>query len=328
MRSSFAIRPLMRPCLGWSLSAAASLLLWTRVGRAQTTSSGPAELLFVEARALQAAGRTQEACEKFAASQALEPAPGTLLNLAGCYEALGRTATAWATYRQASASALERGKPQWASVADERAQKLESLLPRIRIEMGGRKPDASVVIRLDKKVLEPGALGSSLPVDPGPHEVDATRSGATPFRRLVEPRSGHTEEVVVEFEPAASIATPSPLSKPAIPVLSWVFGGAAVASLGVGFAFLGLRESSASQLQEQGCRGALVPEKYALCTDIRSVGDTRAAVEVVGFAAAGAFTVAAVALVLARSKPVAQAAKSASSVCLPTLGGLSCRASF
>src|SRR5512145_2755140 len=57
-----------------------------------------ARSLFDEARALVAAGKVADACPKFEESQRLDPGPGTLFNLADCYERSGRTATAWLTF--------------------------------------------------------------------------------------------------------------------------------------------------------------------------------------------------------------------------------------
>src|SRR5882757_7808503 len=45
-----------------------------------------AEALFDEGRRLMTAGDFTAACPKFASSQALDPAIGTALNLANCYE--------------------------------------------------------------------------------------------------------------------------------------------------------------------------------------------------------------------------------------------------
>src|ERR1035438_7696858 len=78
--------------------------------RAQTASNTnvAAEALFEEARSLLAAGKYAEACPKFADSERLGPSVATLLNLANCWEKSGRTATAWATYREAASAAHRR----------------------------------------------------------------------------------------------------------------------------------------------------------------------------------------------------------------------------
>src|SRR6185295_11820463 len=70
-----------------------------------------AEKLFTEARKLLEAGKYAEACQKLADSHQLDPAVGTLLNLAQCYTKLGKTATAWATYQEAAAAAKAAGQP-------------------------------------------------------------------------------------------------------------------------------------------------------------------------------------------------------------------------
>ncbi|NOU28880.1 MAG: hypothetical protein HOO96_13330, partial [Polyangiaceae bacterium] len=49
-----------------------------------------AETLFREGRKALEAGDYAVACAKFAESQRIEPAPGTLLNLAGCEERSGK----------------------------------------------------------------------------------------------------------------------------------------------------------------------------------------------------------------------------------------------
>jgi hypothetical protein len=57
-----------------------------------------AQSLFKEGRTLMTAGKTAEACDKFAESDRLDPEIGTHLNLAMCHETLGKTASAWVEF--------------------------------------------------------------------------------------------------------------------------------------------------------------------------------------------------------------------------------------
>ena len=61
-----------------------------------------AEVLFDQGRKLMGQQRYEEAAHKLEQSESLDPGVGTLLNLADCYVHLGRTASAWATYRSAA----------------------------------------------------------------------------------------------------------------------------------------------------------------------------------------------------------------------------------
>src|SRR5262249_37857478 len=72
--------------------------------RARDDASRDAEAnaLWAEGRRLMAAGETVQACAKFETSLAIIPKLGTRLNLANCYEALGRIASAWSAFQVAT----------------------------------------------------------------------------------------------------------------------------------------------------------------------------------------------------------------------------------
>ncbi len=76
-----------------------------------------AEALFAEARALLIEGRLAEACDKFEASSNIDPAIGTLLNVASCRERLGEKVAACRAYFEAAVLAEIAGQPQRAAIA-------------------------------------------------------------------------------------------------------------------------------------------------------------------------------------------------------------------
>src|SRR5437764_5986851 len=95
--------------------------IFAHVGRAQDgMTKATAEALFEDGKRLASAGEYAAACPKFAASQKLDPAVGTALNLADCYEKLGRTACAWAEFRSAEAGARSIGSKDREELAGRR----------------------------------------------------------------------------------------------------------------------------------------------------------------------------------------------------------------
>ena len=80
--------------------ALVGMLAVTTPVRAQVDNGALAEELFNDAKRLLDQGKADQACPKFAESLRLDPTPGTRLNLAHCYEVQGRTARAWAQYKE------------------------------------------------------------------------------------------------------------------------------------------------------------------------------------------------------------------------------------
>lgn len=189
-----------------SLPLAAALLL-SLAPRAALAAPDPAaaEALYRKGRLAMKQGHLDEACAALAESQKLDPAPGTLLNLASCEEKRGRLATAWEAFVHAK-EILPAGDSRVAFAA-ERAAALEARLPKLTIVLAAGAP-ADATIRRDGIEVGRGALGVAIPVDPGPHTV-SVHVGAATSQREIRLAEGAHEQITIAA-PDAAAATPSP----------------------------------------------------------------------------------------------------------------------
>lgn len=160
-----------------------------------------AESLFQQGQQLMAETRYAEACPKLAESHRLDPAGGTLLNLAVCHENEGRTATAWAEYREALVAAVRDRRPEREALARTRLEALEPLVPRVQIIVSWQPPRGGIV-RLDGVEVGAAGWGTSLPLDPGPHEISAEAPGRKRFSLPFTLQPGDKRDLAVpELEP-------------------------------------------------------------------------------------------------------------------------------
>src|SRR5512141_381175 len=125
-----------------SVLAAGCVVAVTVTAAAQDPAG--AELLFREGRRLLDEGNVDAACEKLQESQALDPMSGTLLNLADCLTKQGKTATAWARFRNAAELATTQGKADQAAEATRRANELEADLSYLTIKVPQPVPGLEV----------------------------------------------------------------------------------------------------------------------------------------------------------------------------------------
>lgn len=158
------------------------ILLVTGAARAEDPAA--AEALFQEGRRLLSDGKVTAACEKLKESFALDPMSGTLLNLADCYEKDGRTATAWARFRNAASLARSQGKTEQVAEANRRIKALEADLSYLKIEVPDPVPGLEV--RRGDLEVSPAAFGVEVPVDPGRVTVIASAPGYKRVRIRVE----------------------------------------------------------------------------------------------------------------------------------------------
>ena len=137
-----------------------------------------AEALFRDAKTLMKAGDFAHACPKLEESQRIDPAGGTILNLAYCHEQLGKTATAWAEYHLALTAAREKKRDDRIQVAEEGISRLEPKLSYVVVRVSG---DEKTRVTLDAQELTNASWNVRLPVDPGAHVIRAELPGAEPW---------------------------------------------------------------------------------------------------------------------------------------------------
>lgn len=189
---------------GWALA----LLLSTAQADAQNSAaSAAAEKLFREGKSLSAAAKYDDAIAKFRASQELEPSVGVLLSLGDAYRALGKVASAWSAYVSATDLARARGDSRVAD-AEQRAADVSARVARLTIRLA---VPIDVSVSDNGLTLPAASLGSSLPVDPGPHVIVATAKGRRTFRATEDLVEGRSSEVLV---PVLERDEPSPVTAP------------------------------------------------------------------------------------------------------------------
>lgn len=221
-----------------------------------------AEAMFQQATQLMDERRFAEACEKYAASQELDPALGTQLYLADCYDRAGRTASAWALFREVEQRARRAGQPDRERIAQERAVALEGQLSRLELRVPASREVAGLELFSAGVPVPKASWNAPLPVDPGPIRIEARAPGRRPWSVQVTVAPGPARQTV-ELPQLA----PAPAEKPAVAVTpgqseqpsstqgtaGWILGGAGVVALAVG-GFFGYRAYARDKSSKSECR--------------------------------------------------------------------------
>jgi hypothetical protein len=249
------------------------------LAQSSAAEKAAAEALFDQGKKLMAEGKHAEACPKFAESQRLDAGIGTMLYLSDCYEKIGRTASAWASFREAESAARASGQAERARIARDRAAALESKLSRLTINVSPKAGDLpGLSVKRDGAPLSNALWNSPLPVDPGPHAIEATAPGYRAFALTIEVRPGGgslTAEVpALEKEAAPTPAGPVTTSTveggsrwPVQKTFALIAGGVGVAGLAAGSIF-GLQARSswkdyeATQAADCNSEGRCVDPAY------------------------------------------------------------------
>jgi serine/threonine-protein kinase len=223
------------------LLAAGALSSWRAHAQTSATDKATAEALFDRGLSLMHQGSFKEACELLEQSQATEQAIGTMLYLAECYERLGRTASAWALFREASSRAQAAGHTERAEAGKRRADVLERTLSRLTVDVPRESAIEGLEVSCNGTPVALRAWGLALPVDPGPQYIEARAPRREAWSQRVQVESGASARVSVPLLALAPRAEPVALkgaqaTEPAEPsVLS--SGALKTDSAGVGHRF-------------------------------------------------------------------------------------------
>ncbi|HEY3255597.1 MAG TPA: hypothetical protein VGJ91_16680 [Polyangiaceae bacterium] len=191
-------------CAGVSLPALAR----AEAGAAQKAA---AESLFDDGLKAMKSGHFAEACPKLEESERIDPAIGTLLYLGECYEKSGRTASAWATFREAASGAQAQGETERSRVAAARADRLQPSLSKLTLKVVPETAQlSSLRVTRDNVPLAKTLFGVAIPVDPGKYHIVAAADGYQNYEAEIEVlANGDNKSLEIPALAAATTAHPA-----------------------------------------------------------------------------------------------------------------------
>ena len=281
-----------------------------------------------------AKGNFDAARAKFERAYDLAKVPKLAVWLARSHEKLGHLADAQRLYREATA--LERNE-LWKGTTQQEAKKLaetelarlQPLVPRLTILLDGALP-TEVTVSVDSVAITTEELTAEHPVNPGPHDIVATRGQEIVREQVVLAERG-VGRVVLHFSqvPAVGQVEPTPAANQSVaPVLANTAEGSSTSGspqrligwVGIGVGAAGVALGAIS--------GAIAGHKYGelepKCANHQCDPSDSSAVDsyttfrtlsTVGFVAGGIVAAAGVTLLL--TSPKSKAAPSVSLVLAP-----------
>lgn len=142
------------------------------------------------------------ACTAFEQSQQADPAIGTQLNIALCYEQWGHVAAAYRAYLDAERVAKQKADPRGKG-ARKKIDELAPKVPHLRLDIPS-DADPAAVFLVDKASVERGALASDLLVEAGAHTIEVRVPGKPPIVTAVELTAGEHRQLAIAVPKAAT----------------------------------------------------------------------------------------------------------------------------
>lgn len=198
-----------------ALVLCASVAVVARASAEPTDRTAAAEDLFQRANALMGRKQYAQACPLLAESYRLDPAGGTLQNLAVCYEESGKWASAYARFQELRVVSMKAASPRLDRIqlAEVHILTLTSRLSRVLVVLASR-PDG-VEVKLDEVSYREASWSAGILVDPGSHALLVTAPDKTAFRTSFDVVGEGTREISVpQLMPTAkqraSTGSPTP----------------------------------------------------------------------------------------------------------------------
>lgn len=221
-----------------------------------------ADALFAEGQTLLQKGNVAEACAKMEQSYAIEPAQGTLLNMAYCHEKQGRIGLSYREFRRASARAAQEHDAARLRFAESKEAELEPRLVRIEWDVPAGTTITGVSIDGDSLA----GSATRVFVEPGKHVIEVATAQSKQEKIVTVPSGSSAPLVVsVQFPNVPAPLAPkhdAPFTRdtPAAPptstrsIVGWTFVGVGAAAVGASIGF-GLGTFSEKSSAERTCRG-------------------------------------------------------------------------
>jgi hypothetical protein len=197
--------------------------------------------LFDEAKALMDRGNYADACPKLAESQAIDPQVGTMMNLALCYESVGKVASACQVWREAADAAARKMRPDRAELARQHGDSTCPRAPQVTVQIADQPQRDALSVTIDGAPLAREQWGLPAVVDAGDHEMRATGEGLQPWSSRFRVEDQQAAAVLVPIlAPAASpqASVPAIVASTGQQQQSRVIGAGVWVAAGIGAAAL------------------------------------------------------------------------------------------
>ncbi|HEY2510491.1 MAG TPA: hypothetical protein VGI39_06535 [Polyangiaceae bacterium] len=266
-----------------ALAFAASL--WATAAQARDPVG--AEALFRAGRDALQRKDFAAACSAFEASQRLDPAAGTALNLAACERGRGRVASAWQHLREALD--LLPADDDRVPIAKKQIASLQPRLPHLTVRLAADAPAGTKVLRDDVEIA--GALiGFAQPIDPGRHVIRVTAPHFTEQTYEVIVTEGIARQI--EVEPGAYVAESRTVERPGMTgrrKAGLILGGFGLTAIGIG-AVEGIVVAQRGSERRAICPNDVCDNTTSLAQarNVDSSGNALSLVSTVAFAVGGA----------------------------------------